>query len=218
MKTNIKLRVTPEQSEAVQKICFANGIDWSAGANKISHTIAEYLFIEPTRIWFRGITDHDSGIKTVGYTEVDADLFIRTNGTCEESIDIVNNLSNNKSKEDIFKQYGFEVPDFDCTILAKVNDKYIGYVTMSQGEIYPTYWYANGCRHIDEGNQWNLSPTKKHWYETCKFPVIVKTEDSNIFIIKDELQNYTEITLKTLTPLSNDEIDQLKQDFKCSTY
>jgi len=113
----------------------------------------------------------------------------------------------------MFKQYGFEVPDFDCTILTKVKDKYIGYVTMSQGEIYPTYWFANGCRHINEGNQWNLTPIKQPWYETCKYPVIVKTEDSNIFIIKDELQNYTEVTLKTLTPLSNEEIDQLKQDF-----
>ena len=213
MKTNIKLRVTPEQSEAVQKICFANGINWSAGENKILYTFAEYLFIEPTRIWFRGITDHDSDIETVGYTEVDADLFIRTNGTCEESVDIVDNLSNNKSKEAVFKQYGFEVPNFDCTILTKVEDKYIGYVTTNQGEIYPTYWYANGCRHIDKGNQWNLTPIKQPWYETCKYPVIVKTENSNIFIIKDELQNYTEVTLKTLTPLSNEEIDQLKQDF-----
>ena len=35
--------------------------------------------------------------------EVDADLFIRTNGTCEESVELVNNLLNNKSKEDMFK-------------------------------------------------------------------------------------------------------------------
>ncbi len=213
MKTNIKLRVTPEQFEAVQKICFANGIYWYVKENEISYTEAEYLFIEPTRIWFREIANHNLGSETEGYIEVDADLFIRTNGTCKESIDIVDNLSNNKSKEDMFKQHGFEVPDFDCTILAKVNDKYIGYVTMSQGEIYPTYWYANGCRHIDEGNQWNLTPIKQPWYETCKYPVIVKTEDNNIFIIKDELQNYTEVTLKTLTPLTNAEIDQLKQDF-----
>lgn len=213
MKTYIKLRVTPEQSEAVQKICFSNGIEWMDGRNTPIHLNFEYLFIESNNIWGRNVYDHNIGPNTEGYTEVDANLFIRTNGTCEESIDIVDNSSNNKSKEDMFKQYGFEVPDFDCTILAKVNDKYIGYVTMSQGEIYPTYWYANGCRHIDEGNQWNLTPTKKPWYETCKYPVIVKTEDSNIFIIKDELQNYTEVTLKTLTPLSNEEIDQLKQDF-----
>ena len=66
---------------------------------------------------------------------------------------------------------------------------------------------------VTYASKYNLTPIKQPWYETCKYPVIVKTEDSNIFIIKDELQNYTEVTLKTLTPLSNEEIDQLKQDF-----
>lgn len=28
IKTNIKMRVTPEQSRKVQEICFENGIDW----------------------------------------------------------------------------------------------------------------------------------------------------------------------------------------------
>lgn len=212
MKTNIKLKVTPEQSKAVQKICFANNILWKpTNFNKYTSNVS-FIFINPTNLT-KCTYLSSNYFEAHSYTEVDADLFIRTNGTCEESVDIVDNLSNNKSKEAVFKQYGFEVPDFDCTILAKVNDKCIGYVTMSQGEIYPTYWYANGCRHIDEGNQWNLTPIKQPWYETCKYPVIVKTEDSNIFIIKDELQNYTEVTLKTLTPLSNEEIDQLKQDF-----
>ena len=215
MKTNIKLKVTPEQSEAVQKICFANGVDWSAGENKISHTIAEYLFIEPTRIWFRGITDHNSGIETVGYTEVDADLFIRTNGTCEESIDIVDNSSNNKSKEDMFKQYGFEVPDFDCTILTKIGSWLIGYTQKDSMAPVPAMRFEHTGESSGSSNLKvpNLTPIKQPWYETCKYPVIVKTEDSNIFIIRDELQNYTEVTLKTLTPLSNEEIDQLKQDF-----
>ena len=79
MKTNIKLRVTPEQSEAVQKICFANGVVWSAVENKISYTEAEYLFIEHDKIWYRDYSDHNTGAHTKGYTEVDADLFIRTN-------------------------------------------------------------------------------------------------------------------------------------------
>lgn len=212
MKTNIKLRVTPEQSEAVQKICFANGINWSGGENKISYTFFKYLFIEPTGIWCRGITDHNKGSETLGYTEVDADLFIRTNGTCEESVELVNNLLNNKSKEDMFKQYGFEVPNFDCTILAKVEDKYIGYVTTNQGDVYPTYWFANGCRHIDEGNQWNLTPIKKPWYETCKFPMLVWDKDNNAFLLY-RVDNFTTDMLNTFRPLSNAEIDRLKQDF-----
>lgn len=214
MKTNIKLRVTPKQSIAVQKICFANDIDWNSEENKISYTVTKYLFIEPTGIWFREIADHNKGSATLGYTEVDADLFIRTNGTCKESIDIVDNLSNNKSKEDMFKQYGFEVPDFDCTILTKVNNDYVGYV-INNNTVIAVSWTLRGTCYtgVTYASKHNLTPIKKPWYEICKYPVIVKTEDSNIFIIKDELQNYTEVTLKTLTPLSNEEIDQLKQDF-----
>ena len=224
MKTNIKLRVTPEQSEAVQKICFSNGIDWYVKENEISYTEAEYLFIEPTRIWFREIANHDSGIETEGYIEVDADLFIRTNGNCEESIDIVDNLSNNKSKEDMFKQYGFEVPDFDCELLgivsgpSKKDEFVVGTIKKGIFNNCPHMWsikYGTCYTSSIASNMYdyNLTPIKQPWYETCKYPVIVKTEDNNIFIIKDELQNYTEVTLKTLTPLSNGEIDQLKQDF-----
>ena len=214
MKTNIKLRVTPEQSKAVQKICFANGIEWFIFNSSVSFTDKEYLFIDFNRIWCRGITNHTKGIETKGYIEVDADLFIRTNGTCEEPIEIVDNLSNNKSKEDMFKRYGFEVPNFDCTILTKVEDKYIGYVTTNQGDVYPTYWFANGCRHIDEGNHWNLTPTKKPWYETCKFPVLVWDGDGDNDLLAIETRGeYASSYLEMCKPLSNNEIDQLKQDF-----
>lgn len=213
MKINIKLRVTPEQSKAVQKICFANGIDWIAGENKISYTIAEYLFIESNRIWYRGITDHTKGIETEGYTEVDADLFIRTNGTCEESINIVDNSSNNKSKEDMFKQYGFEVPDFDCTILAEVDHNYVGYITDSNAVIALS-WSFNGTGYvgITYNPKYNLTPIKKPWYETCKFPILLNNGDNNLFILHT-VSNFTTDMLDTFKPLSNDEIDQLKQDF-----
>ena len=103
MKTNIKLRVTPEQSEAVQKICFANGFRWKYNPNNTELLLGiGYHFLglrsSDNTLWATGsnscFTDWESD-------EVDADLFIRTNGNCEESIDIVDNLSNNKSKEDI---------------------------------------------------------------------------------------------------------------------
>lgn len=211
MKTNIKLRVTPEQSEAVQKICFANNILWkptnfNKDTNSVRHIFINQFNLTKCRIMSNGYFEAHP------YSEVDADLFIRTNGTCEEFIDIVDNLSNSKSKEAMFRQYGFEVPDFDCTILAKVKNKYIGYVTMSQGEIYPTYWYAHGCRHIDEGNHWNLTPTKQPWYETCKFPVLVWDEDNDLFAIRTRGE-YTASYLDICKPLTNSEIDQFKQDF-----
>lgn len=161
MKTNIKLRVTPEQSEAVQKICFANGVFFMGAKDKISYTSAEYLFIDHDRIWYRDYAEHNIGAQTLRYTEVDADLFIRTNGTCEESIDIVDNLSNNKSKEDMFKQYGFEVPDFDCAILTKVNHDYVGYV-VNQDVVLALSWYKDGFAYggMKSYTQYNLTPIK----------------------------------------------------------
>lgn len=214
MKTNIKLKVTPEQSEAVQKICFTNGIDWSGGENKIFYTFAEYLFIEPTGIWCRGITDHNKGSETLGYTEVDADLFIRTNGTCEESVELVNNLLNNKSREDMFKQYGFEVPNFDCTILTKVGSWLIGYTQKDSMAPVPAMWFEHTGESSGSSNLKvpNLTPIKKPWYETCKFPMLVWDKDNNAFLLY-RVDNFTTDMLNTFRPLSNDEIDQLKQDF-----
>ena len=214
MKTNIKLKVTPEQSEAVQKICFANNILWKqTNFNKDTNNV-RYLFINQFDLTKCPLTS-SSYFEAHSYTEVDADLFIRTNGNCEESIDIVDNSSNNKSKEDMFKQYGFEVPDFDCTILTKIGSWLIGYTQKDSMAPVPAMWFEHTGESSGSSNLKvpNLTPIKQPWYETCKYPVIVKTEDSNIFIIRDELQNYTEVTLKTLTPLSNEEIDQLKQDF-----
>ena len=207
MKTNIKLRVTPEQSVEIQKICFANKVSWPGSDYTIKFISEPYILIDSKFTLHTKCTD-------CLYKEVDADLFIRTNGTCEESVELVNNLLNSKSKEDMFKQYGFEVPNFDCTILAKVKNDYVGYV-IDNNNIEAVSWSLWGTCYtgLTYTPKHNLTPIKQPWYETCKYPVIVKTEDSNIFIIKDELQNYTEVTLKRLTPLSNEEIDQLKQDF-----
>ena len=219
MKTGIKLIVTPEQSETVQKICFANDIQPWGLTDKVVRNL-DQAFISISKDKILGKYNYALGDNKFYFwdkdenKEVDADLFIRTNGTCGESTDIIDNLSNNKSKEAMFKQYGFEVPDFDCTILAKIKNNYIGYVINNNNVITLSWTLSGNCYiGITYTPKHNLNPIKQPWYETCKYPVIVKTEDSNIFIIKDELQNYTEVTLKTLTPLSNEEIDQLKQDF-----
>lgn len=212
MKTNIKLRVTPEQSEAVQKICFANGIGWKPTDFNRNTTDVRFIFINQANLT-KCVSTSLEYFEAHPYTEVDADLFIRTNGTCEESIDIVDNLSNNKSKEDMFKQYGFEVPDFDCTILAKVDHDYVGYITDSDAVIALS-WSSNGTSYvgITYNPKYNLTPIKKPWYETCKFPILLNNGDNNLFILHT-VSNFTTDILDTLTPLSNEEIDQLKQDF-----
>jgi hypothetical protein len=35
IKTNIKMRVTPEQSKKVQEICFENGIEWGCAGVEV---------------------------------------------------------------------------------------------------------------------------------------------------------------------------------------
>ena len=85
------MRVTTEQSKRVQEICFENGIYW-AGENKV-RVSSNFLYI-------RGLITHDSlnnftYFKEAKEEDIDADLFIRTNGTCEEDlIDKINNQWN----------------------------------------------------------------------------------------------------------------------------
>jgi Holliday junction resolvase RusA-like endonuclease len=83
IKTNIKMRVTPEQSKKVQEICFENGIYW-AGENKNKVRVySNFLYI-------RGLITHDSlnnftYFKEAKEEEIGADFFIKTNGTCGET-------------------------------------------------------------------------------------------------------------------------------------
>ena len=213
MKTNIKLRVTPEQSKAVQKICFANDIFWKQTDFNKDTSSVRYLFINQFDLTKCPLMSGNY-FEAHSYSEVDADLFIQTNGTCEESINIVDNSSNNKSKEDMFKQYGFEVPDFDCTILTKVNNDYLGYATIPSSTIVALSWALNGIAYmgVTHAPQYNLTPIKKPWYETCKFPMLLWDEDNNAFLLYS-VHNFTIDMLNTFRPLTNDEIDQLKQDF-----
>ena len=210
MKTNIKLRVTPEQSEVVQNICFANGVSWYAGnGSEVRYTKAKYLFIDSDRVWFRVITEHNIGTETEGYTEVDADLFIRTNGTCVES-----------TEECQFAKYGFEKPNFECELLGTVSDHFrknsfvIGVVKKGIFNNCPHMWsvkYGTCYTSSLASNmpEYDLTPIKKPWYETCKFPCLVKDEDGTFLI--SEIEGYFEKYIATLTPLTNDEIEGLKQ-------
>ena len=75
IKTNIKMRVTPEQSRKVQEICFKNGFAWATSGKRFQDSY-EWIFIDKEKLYCYSslITE-----------EVSADLFIKTNGTCEET-------------------------------------------------------------------------------------------------------------------------------------
>ncbi len=79
MIKNIKLKVTPEQSRKIQEICFSKGIFWGATGNIVMYTDAPYLYIENGRYLYYGRRYED--YKTDRGKEMDANLFIQTNGT-----------------------------------------------------------------------------------------------------------------------------------------
>ena len=82
IKTNIKMRVTPEQSEKVQEICYKNGIKrlWGKTEEKFAKQ-NRFICISKFII---GFYDFKDMFETADFEEIDADLFIRTNGTCIE--------------------------------------------------------------------------------------------------------------------------------------
>jgi len=85
IKTNIKMRVTPEQSAKVQMICFNRGIEWVSGEVYAILTSEPFIFISSEKdIRWMGKDREDIFIKAKE-KEIDPELFIRTNGTCIEN-------------------------------------------------------------------------------------------------------------------------------------
>lgn len=82
MKTNIKMRVNYEQSKRVQEICFENRIYWVNGDKKVDTYFYPFIFIDSCIS--RCSESQEYYFINSDYEEIDADLFIRTNGTCKE--------------------------------------------------------------------------------------------------------------------------------------
>jgi hypothetical protein len=79
------MRVTPEQSKKVQEICFENKIFWKGDYNKDKINLAgSFLYIEGSITHDMNDTESEHFFREYNIEEIDADLFIRTNGTCEE--------------------------------------------------------------------------------------------------------------------------------------
>lgn len=84
MKTGIKMRVTPEQSVKVQEIVFKNGGGWNTTGRRYTSFIdAPFLYLSEKRQLMLGT--EEASFYEEPEIEVDADLFIRTRGTCEEN-------------------------------------------------------------------------------------------------------------------------------------
>ena len=210
MKTNIKLRVTPEQSKAVQKICFNNKIYWALTGSNFEEDNVRYIFIY---IDVMTLTDESTFFHKHKLEEIDADLFIRTNGTCVEPEETTIEAT---IEECQFAKHGFEKPDFECVILTKVKDEFIGYIIgqdiTKQDIIIGTTWSEDGIAYLGSkrDRKYDLTPIKKPWYETYKFPALVWDEDNDLLVIRTRGE-YTALYLNACIPLTNDEIEELKQ-------
>lgn len=84
IKTGIKLKVTPEQSLYVQNICFANGIYWTDDGKKLYFPEEAVYYINIRQEYMTWNEIDWIYYKDSELEEVDAMLFIRTNGTCAE--------------------------------------------------------------------------------------------------------------------------------------
>ena len=52
IKTNIKMRVTPEQSVKVQEICFNRGFEWVSGENKAIYINEPFITISSEKFFY----------------------------------------------------------------------------------------------------------------------------------------------------------------------
>ena len=112
MKTNIKMRVTPEQSRKVQEICFENGIIWTHKVIQLTNLHLPFLYI-CKKEGIYATSDIECYNSHIEYQEIDADLFIRTNGTCEEN-----------TFNELFEKVSERVNDFQIGNRIEPLDKY----------------------------------------------------------------------------------------------
>jgi hypothetical protein len=128
--------------------------------------------------------------------------------------------------ENIFKEYGFEQPTFKCKLYDKIDDITYGvYFNPNKQSWTQCRWDSNGINK-QGSSLYQLKPIKKEWYETCKFPLLVRDHNNRIKVAVAveflgtcvyEMSNTGKVfsweDLNKVTPLTDDEIESLKQGF-----
>ena len=217
MKTNIKLRVTPEQSKAVQKICFNNKIYWAATGSNFEDDNVRYIFINIDDMGMT-LTYESTFFHKHEFEEIDADLFIRTNGTCVESTETL-------TEECQFAKYGFEKPDFECELWkveTSTSTEFIHGLVLNDyahpmGNLEYHKWNKKTGEVLVGCSSKNLTPIKKPWYETCKFPCIIRADACTPVVVHYFENGYVydfrdnKYCVKSWRLLTNDKIEGLKQ-------
>jgi hypothetical protein len=152
-KTNIKMRVNPEQSKKVQEIFFRDGTFWGLeNYARIDNLEKPFLFYKSVAIY------HSDCIKTFVDSEceeVDADLFIRTNGTCienpNEHLDRLDDIVDEAIKEDSHNAH-YKAQKIDTITRCKAN------MTLEQQKAICIF-QIDRYTHREKGQ--NLSDIKK---------------------------------------------------------
>ena len=202
MKTNIKLRVTPEQSKRVQEICFENKIFWIVSGN----TFCDYtlIYIKPNVLV--ADADHEDD-----FEEIDADLFIRTNGTCVED----------KKEIDLRNTWCYStMPNHIKLRLLGFNPEPIG--------CCKSYYYIdcnNNISDLDTPPKLKPDHNEIKLNEQCKFEIITCDEEGllvkafgkeyilepeEIEVIQKSLSKYPSSKLSKLKPYS-----KISQESEC---
>jgi len=78
MITNVKMIVTPELSERVQEIVFANGGEWNSSGTKVKNTETKYLYINANKSLEFG--SDDNNFNKGKEKEISTYAFVATNG------------------------------------------------------------------------------------------------------------------------------------------
>ena len=97
-------------------------------------------------------------------------------------------------------------------ILKEYDDHLVGAVYQNE-KYFGTSWNKQGTCIQTKGFGYinmDLTPIKKPWYETCKFPALVWDEDNDLLVTRTRGE-YTASYLNACNPLTNDEIEGLKQ-------
>ena len=177
IKTNIKMRVTLEQSIKVQEICFKNDINWTSGKGNVQFIDKPFLFIDEY-ISFMVEEEAEDFLKEEN-EEIDPELFIRTNGTCIE-----------KAYKSNFKDYGFE-GNFEGEILKEYENHFVGMVYQNEGNLGRSWdkkgkcLQAKGFGYIDM----DLKPIEKEEYQKpIQYQIGIDTfQRAKANLTKDEL-------------------------------
>ena len=129
------------------------------------------------------------------------------------------------SIKDDDKVYEFVNPDFECELFSVRKEVVFGIALIDMGhsdDWRPLRWNAKGIIYGKDMEEYNLTPIvkEKHWYEVeSNFPRICwygNRELESVIIVKNKVKYLEYINHdKTLDPLTNEEIESLK-DIQCS--